>query len=103
MRVAVIGSGPAGVACVKALVRRGLKPTVLDAGETVDEVRLAAIARLREADRLQSAPEDLALVTANPTVRAGAVPRKLVFGSDFVYAYGRDAVPTEGSRVGISP
>jgi hypothetical protein len=80
-----------------------LKPTVLDAGETVDELRSAAISRLRQADRPQSVPDDLALLTANPTIRAGAVPRKLVFGSDFVYAYERDAAPTEGSRVGIWP
>ena len=99
----MIGSGPAGVACARALVRRGLKPTVLDAGETVDEPRLAAIRRLQKADPLQRASEDLALLTANPTVRAGGIPRKLAFGSDFVYAYGRDAAPTEGPMAGIWP
>src|SRR5271169_1306657 len=103
MRVAVIGSGPAGVACARALVRRGLKPTILDAGETVDEARLAAIARLQKADPVRPAPDDLALLTANPTVRAGGVPRKLAFGSDFVYAYGREAAPTEGPMAGIWP
>src|SRR5882724_1202379 len=103
MHVAVIGSGPAGVACAKALVRRGLKTTVLDAGETIDEPRLAAISRLRKADHLRSAPDDLALLTANPTVHSGGVPRKFAFGSDFIYAYGRDAAPTDGPIAGIWP
>src|ERR1700732_3898295 len=101
MHVAVIGSGPAGVACAKALVRRGLKPTVLDAGETVDELWQAAISRLREADHPRSAPDDLALLTSTPTIYSRGFPRKFAFGSDFIYAYGRDAAPTEGPIAGI--
>src|SRR5437879_1722897 len=103
MRVAVIGSGVAGISCAKALVRRGLKVTILDAGETLDAARQATVDRLRQTDRSQWSRDDLAVITSNPTLRASGVPRKLIFGSDFIYANERAAAPVEGSANGLSP
>ena len=39
MNVAVIGSGPASISCVSALIERGIKITIIDVGETLDSER----------------------------------------------------------------
>lgn len=89
MRIAVVGSGPSALSAARALVRRGLKPTLLDVGETLDETRSAAVQRLEAAPPDRWSPADLDLVTHNPMIAAGGVPRKLVFGSDFIFAQPR--------------
>jgi choline dehydrogenase-like flavoprotein len=87
-RVAVVGSGPAGTFCAKALIARGLKVTMLDAGETLDAHRQGIV------DTLAAQPLEnwdsgmIAEISRNPTVHRQAIPSKLVFGSNYVY--GRD-------------
>ena len=47
MKVAVIGSGVAGVSAARALIARGLAVTILDVGETLDVQRRAVVDRLK--------------------------------------------------------
>ena len=47
MKVAVIGSGVAGVSAAGALIARGLTVTILDVGETLDVQRRALVDRLK--------------------------------------------------------
>ena len=63
MRVAVIGSGPSGMACVKALIRCGLKPTLIDAGETLPADRQTAVDRMAATTPRNWSQADLELVT----------------------------------------
>ena len=86
VHVAVIGSGPSALSASLALLRRGAAVTVLDAGATLDQRRAELVTTLRESE-----PEDWnsAIVdelVSNPTIATRDVPRKLVFGSDYIYA-----------------
>ena len=102
-RVAVVGSGPAGTWCAHALVARGIKPVILDAGERLDESRQAVVDRLARMPPNDWSADDLGVVTANPTVRDRAVPKKLAFGSDFVYGGQRDHSPLVAPTHGSAP
>ena len=81
----IIGSGPSGVAAAVALVKRGLHPTVLDAGVEPDPSVSALKARLASVEPDEWTSEDLSRIKGiGPDGRSG-IPRKLHFGSDFAY------------------
>jgi choline dehydrogenase-like flavoprotein len=107
MKVAVIGSGPSATGAVLALVARGVRPDVIDIGEGLDEKRAAIVAALAATPRADWPLEALAQIGDNSSVTGDQIPRKLVFGSDYIYArereYGRvqtidvDFVPTHSA------
>lgn len=86
VHVAVIGSGPSAFAASLALLRRGATVTVLDAGVTLDEHRAQLVADLRREQPEQWDQSVVEHLINNPTVETQSVPRKLVFGSDYIYA-----------------
>jgi len=94
--VAIVGSGLSAMACAKALVKRGLKVTILDAGEELSNDRKAAIASMKWAPPNQWSADNLNLVTENPTIHTEKIPQKMAFGSDYIYARNRFALPTTG-------
>lgn len=87
MHVAVVGSGPAGYFCAKALSERGVRVTILDVGKELDVQRRDQVAMLAETPRDQWQPEMIRALSENPMVTAKGVPRKLLFGSDFAYQF----------------
>jgi ferredoxin len=95
VRVAVVGSGPAGFAAAQALVRRGLIPTVLDVGETLPAERQMIVERMKAASPSDWTKEDRAAVSENPYLSIGKVPKKMVFGSEFYFGRDRTFSPTE--------
>jgi choline dehydrogenase-like flavoprotein len=97
MRVAVIGSGPTGLACAKALIRRGLIPTVLDVGETIPDERQAVIARMAASQPAEWSNEDREFVTENPYIAKGQL-KKLVFGSEFCFGRDRPFSPEDANE-----
>jgi choline dehydrogenase-like flavoprotein len=88
MRVAVIGSGVAGLAVVHALNKRGLTVTMLDVAETLDDKRLAVIAKLKDLPTSEWPRESRELLSGESDFDAHDLPSKLHFGSDYIY--GRD-------------
>ena len=78
MDVAVIGSGVSGAAAVRALVERGLRPTILDVGETLDPRRQATVERLKEVPPDLWPRDDYALIKQNATVGTGELPKKVL-------------------------
>jgi choline dehydrogenase-like flavoprotein len=76
-RFVVIGSGPAGIACAKALVSQGIKPIVLDGGRRLEEPRERALrgdGRTYVAGLRDTFPVDI-----------DRLPLKPVYGSTYAY------------------
>ena len=95
MRVAVIGSGHAGLSCAKALLRRGLAVTIIDGGERLSEPTERVRQTLAGMPRDQWPTDLVAAIRRNPTVTGAGLPKKLYFGEDFIYAADRPFAPTE--------
>ena len=103
MDVAVIGSGLAGVFAARALANRGLKVTMLDVGETLDPRRSATVARLRELEPEAWPAADRDLISANATVGGDELPKKMHFGSDYIYAEHRPFAQVITNTSGRAP
>lgn len=101
-RIAVIGSGPAGIACAKALVRRGVEVVLFDGGLELDQDRQAMVSRLAGSTPDQWARDDVARFTCNDTAGENGLPKKLVFGSDYIYQSNRAAFPVAGNVAAAS-
>ena len=100
MGVAVIGSGPSGVFATQALLARGLAVTMLDVGETLDPRRSAIVSKFRDLPPEEWPEDEHELIRHNPTVGRDALPKKMHFGSDYIYArdrpFARIALGVEG-------
>ena len=81
----VVGSGPAGVACAKALLDAGRRVRMLDAGLTLEPDREGLVEKLKRSRPEEWTPADLATYQAGMNPDVGGVPLKLVYGSDFAY------------------
>jgi len=103
MDVAVIGSGVTGVFTAHALARRGLKVTILDVGERLDAPRQAAVAQLRELDPTAWPREQRTLISTNATIGGDELPKKMHFGSDYIYAAERPFGRVETKPAGRAP
>ncbi|OBF18234.1 hypothetical protein A5725_21385 [Mycobacterium kubicae] len=100
--VGIVGSGHTAIAVAKALVRRGVRPIILDVGETLDADRQAVVTRMSAQRKTEWSGEDLAVVTHNPTVSQAKVLR-LAFGSEYPYAGSRPSAPLDVVEDGPSP
>lgn len=96
----VIGTGHAGVAAVKKLVALGYRPLVVDAAETLEPWRQRVVDRLASTPPAAWQPDDVAFLTANPTLK-DPMPRRLAFGSDYPYADHHPAAPVERSSTSM--
>ncbi len=103
MDIAVIGSGLAGVFAARTLAARGLKVTMLDVGETLDSHRTAIVARLRELEPEAWPPADRELIADNATVGGDELPKKMHFGSDYIYAEHRPFARVITNTTGRAP
>ena len=83
----VIGSGPAGISCVHALLAQGREVTLLDAGFTLEKDKLNLVTKLGNQERSHWAPEDINSLKGNMESGAGGIPLKLIYGSDFPYRH----------------
>ena len=83
------------MAAAVALVRRGCRPTMLDAGLTPEPIALTSKARLAAAERENWDAEELAALKRTGPFAANGIPRKLYFGSDFAFRHVSLAAPLE--------
>lgn len=94
--VVLVGSGSAAAACAHALVRRGIRPLVLDAGRSLEPSALGVVRRLAAADPADWTPEQLEPLWESFPVDFDDLPLKPSFGS--LYPYATDA-PTRAEEV----
>lgn len=99
----VIGSGPAGVACARALLDQGRQVVMLDAGVTLEPERLGLVEKLKSREPAEWNPADVAAYQAGMNPDVGGVPLKLVFGSDFAYREADTHLGAYYDRVGLRP
>src|SRR5208282_2287374 len=99
----VIGSGPAGVACAKALRARGATVLMLDAGLELEADRARIVRQFAGAKPAAWPRDDLAKLKGDMAASAKGVPLKLAFGSDFPYRETGNQIPWEGQGVDILP
>lgn len=83
----VIGSGPAGVFCALALLRRGAPVTMVDAGLTLEEHFKTAVKELQSIPPAQWSEHRLAKVRSATRATSSGVPEKYVLGSDYPFRW----------------
>jgi choline dehydrogenase-like flavoprotein len=103
VNVAVIGSGFAGVFAAHALAARGVSVEILDVGEELDEQRRTVAAKLRDLAPEAWAADDHNLIRGNPSFGTGELPKKMHFGSDYIYARERSFAQLQLTREGRAP
>ncbi len=103
MDVAVIGSGVSGLAAAYALVARGATVTIFDVGEVLDARRQAAVDRLHDLPASEWPRDDFELIDENSTYAEAGLPKKVHFGSDYIYADDRVFSPLTTLAAGRVP
>jgi len=99
----VIGSGPAGVACAKALLARGANVLMLDAGLELESDRAQVVRQLAATRPADWQPGQIARVKEGMTAGAKGIPLKLIFGSNYPYRETEQHIPWQGRGVGLRP
>ena len=99
----VVGSGPAGVACAKALLERGRRVHLLDGGITLESGRAALVERLKASKPENWTQADLTAYQAGMNPNVGGVPLKLAYGSDFPYRAADEHMGVHYFGVGLRP
>lgn len=86
LKIAIIGSGLASISAAKVLIDRGIRPTIIDCGDSLDVDRKKMVEKLSLLEPKSWNKKDLSLISANPTIHnKGEIPQKLAFGSDYFY------------------
>jgi choline dehydrogenase-like flavoprotein len=98
----VIGSGPAGVACAKALRARGAEVLMLDAGLELEPDRARLVRQLAGTKSSEWTSRDLAALKGSISANADDIS-KLIFGSDFPYRETETQIPWRGKNIGLRP
>lgn len=99
----VIGSGPAGVACAHALLQRGVKVTLLDAGLALEPARSELVAGMSTVSPGQWTTNQLRDFKAGMSAEAKGIPLKLAYGSDYPYREADLHLPADYEGVALRP
>ena len=99
----VIGSGPAGTACAKALLARGAEVRMLDVGLELEPERVRLAREMAAVKSSQWRPAQIAGLKRDMDVSAKGLPQKLAFGSNYPYREAEDHVPWSGHGASVRP
>lgn len=83
-------------------MERGRQITLLDGGETLPSDIQGALESMKWEAPAEWSTDHIDLVTRNDTVKGAGIPRKLAFGSDYVYGNSRTYAPTAGQAGDVS-
>ncbi|STX39944.1 hypothetical protein [Legionella feeleii] len=85
-QIAIIGSGLAAVSAAKALIKRGIKPVILDYGDTLPEDVSTVVERMSKLEPHLWSNTDKEKISSNTTIgNKDDLPKKLAFSSNFFY------------------
>lgn len=101
--IVVVGSGPAGIACSRALAERGHEVTILDAGHGPDPEIARKYKPLSAAEPEDWDPALVEELRGEFSVTRDELPPKPVLGSLHPYAPRDPSAPAKGSGVGLTP
>jgi choline dehydrogenase-like flavoprotein len=99
----VIGSGPAGVSCAAALLGKGHKVTMLDAGIELEPERQKLIRQMSSREPDQWSLNEITALKENVDASVSGVPLKYAYGSDFAYREADRFVPYDGKDTALRP
>jgi choline dehydrogenase-like flavoprotein len=99
----VIGSGPAGVACAKALLARGASVLMLDAGLELEPERAKIVHQLANTKPVDWNPAQITALKGSMAPDATGILLKLLFGSDFPYRETEEKIPWKNNGTGLKP
>jgi choline dehydrogenase-like flavoprotein len=99
----VIGSGPAGVACAGALLARGARVLMLDAGIKLEPERARVVSDLAQKKSSEWQRSEIAAVHGDSDADLKGLPNKKLFGSDFPYRESEEKIPWRGQDVAVCP
>jgi choline dehydrogenase-like flavoprotein len=99
----VIGSGPSGVACAHALLQRGAKVTLLDAGVSLEKSRADLVAQMRALPPSSWSAGQIQKLKEGMESSAKGIPLKLAFGSDYPYREYDRHFPADYENVALRP
>ncbi|HEU5075118.1 MAG TPA: GMC oxidoreductase [Polyangiaceae bacterium] len=99
----VVGSGPAGVACAQALLDRGARVTMLDAGIVLEEPRRVIVDQMSALTPSQWSSEQLATLKGSTAAGTKGIPLKLAYGSDYPYRETERLLPAAYDGVALRP
>ena len=104
MRVVVVGSGLSAVGALKAIVKAGIKPLVIDVGRQLDPERQKIKSRMSVIQPMNWSDDDVKSLASNFTADSNsAIPKKLVLGSDYFYSSDNSEAVKLGSFSRSSP
>src|SRR2546423_3780015 len=98
----IIGSGPTEVSASKALLGRGLKVTMLDAGVTLEKSKQAALDQTSSSSSADWNRKHIGEFKSGTKATAKGIALKLAYGSDFPYRGGEQFIAANGD-IGIVP
>ena len=102
MKIAVIGSGLAAIGSIRALIKLGFQPVVIDKGEQLDGETSKLVEELAGKAPSEWLQEERDKLSQNKTLSDGSkIPKKLAFGSDYFYGKSEKHAPI--SSIGNIP
>jgi choline dehydrogenase-like flavoprotein len=99
----VVGSGPAGIACARALLDRGHRVVLVDAGITLEPEKERLVRPMKGQAPQEWSPDALTLLRNAVQPTASGLPRKPTYGSLFPYLGADETLGVERSRVACVP
>lgn len=96
-KIVVIGSGLSAISAIKILVEKGLKPIVLDYGQSLEKENETKKNKCASVEPNQWEAQDIEKLITNPTIN-NKFPKKMYMGSDFFYLKKNDFINLKMSK-----
>jgi choline dehydrogenase-like flavoprotein len=97
----VIGSGPSGVACARALLDQGATVHMVDGGVVLEAERAERVAIMGGRQPSEWAADDLAFIKEGTSSSRAGIPLKRLYGSDFPYQQAEEQLRLSLHGVGV--